>query len=127
MKKHLPGLFLLLSMLLPASLTCALATDYTYAAAGRLVGAAYDIGASITYAYDAKGNLAQRTANTPALGGSRGDINADSIVNLADVVAVLKILTGQQPDSMIDVANSIDGGLQIDMKDAVYILGEMVK
>ena len=127
MKKLLIGALLILLLALPASFANALTTTYTYDAAGRLIGAAYDIGASITYAYDANGNLAQRTANTPALDGGPGDINADGLVNLADVTIVLKVLTGQAPNATIDASNSIDSQAQIGIKDAIYILGEMAK
>ena len=80
-----------------------------------------------TLSYDANGNLKQRTANTPALDGGPGDINADGLVNLADVTIVLKVLTGQAPNATIDASNSIDSNAQIGIKDAIYILDEMVK
>ena len=127
MKKPLIGALLILSMVAPASFVSALTANYTYDAAGRLTGAEYDIGSSITYAYDANGNLAQRTANTPALDGGPGDINVDGLVNLADVTIVLKVLTGQAPNATIDASNSIDSQAQIGIKDAIYILGEMAR
>ena len=123
MNKHLIGALLVLLLALPASFANALTTTYTYDAAGRLVGAEYDIGASITYHYDANGNLVQRTVNTP--NGGPGDINADGRINLTDVIIVLKLLSGEQLNSTIDASNSIDGNSQIGIKDAIYILGEI--
>ena len=125
MKKSLTAICLFVSLLAPASLTCALTIDYTYDVAGRLKSAEYDIGVSITYVYDDNGNLVQRTANTPDLNGGPGDINADGFVNLADVIVVLKVLTNQQPNSTIEVSNSINGDSKIDIQDAIHILGEM--
>lgn len=125
MKKHLIGTLLLLSMLLPASFTSALTTIYTYDAAGRLARVEYDIDASIAYAYDVRGNLVLKTVNTAEPAGRPGDINADDNVNLTDVIIVLKLLSGQNPNSTIDASNSIDENSKIGLKEAIYILGEI--
>ncbi len=54
-----------------------------------------------------------------------GDINGDEVVNLADVITVLTILSGGQVSTSIEAGNSIDINSQIGLEDAVYILRDV--
>ena len=68
------------ALLLPSQ---ALAASYTYDAAGRLLGADYGTGKSISYGYDNAGNLIQATQPAPALLIARAPANQLTVSWLA--------------------------------------------
>ncbi len=55
-----------------------------------------------------------------------GDINDDAAVDLTDAILVLQVLSGIDPVNPINSANSIDSNLQVGIKDAIYILRDVV-
>ena len=123
MKKYLIGTFLLVSMVLPASFSGALTTDYTYDTAGRLARADYDINASITYDYDVNSNLVQRNVYTFEL---RGDINNNGAVDLEDVILGLQVLA-EQNTTGISISGDVNDDQRIGMEEILYGLGKVAQ
>ena len=54
----------------------------------------------------------------------RGDVNGDGAVNLKDVISALQVVTGQSPDSIMEVAD-VDGDGRIGLGEAVIILQKL--
>ena len=91
-------LMLLWSVLLPFTSDGA-TISYQYDNLNRLTKVRYGDGTWITYVYDPAGNRLSRTLslNNAAL---KGDINGDDLVNLADAIKGLQIVSGLNPSGI---------------------------
>ena len=54
-----------------------------------------------------------------------GDFNDDDAVDLTDVILVLQVMSGIDPVTSINSANSIDADSKVGIKDAIYILRDV--
>lgn len=60
--------------------------------------------------------------------GIMGDINADQVLDLKDLVLAFKLMAGMDlNDTLLSTAAEINGDNKIGMKDMVYILKEIVR
>jgi YD repeat-containing protein len=98
---------------------------YQYDRLNRLTSVRYEGGSFISYTYDPAGNRLSRTISAVVL-PVKGNINEDELVNLADAILGLQILSGLKPAGIrSDYAGSgadIGNNLKIGLEEAIYIL-----
>lgn len=102
--------------------TSAATVNHTYDDLNCLVQTVYENGAkmtTITYTYDAAGNMLsfQVTSNFLA-----GDIDNNQAVGLADAILALQIAAGISPPSTIYKEADLNGDGKIGIIEAIYIL-----
>jgi YD repeat-containing protein len=119
---------LLWGVLLPFQGNCT-TISYEYDRLNRLTSVLYGSGTRISYAYDPAGN---RLTVTRAVEMIKGNINEDELVNLADAILGLQILSGLNPTGIRSgyAASGTDVGAnrKIGPEEVIYILqkvGEM--
>ncbi len=82
------------------------AQTYTYDSNNRLTKVVYDNGTTITYSFDALGNRISKTV-TGSTAGTRGDVDGDGHVTMADVYSIVDFIMGKNPspfdENMADV------------------------
>ncbi len=95
----------------------AVIVTYNYDNAGRLTKADFGSGKWISYTYDNAGNILKREVFTENI---KGDVNGDGVVDLADIIEVLKIQVGINvvPNMKADV----DGDGKIGVAEGLYVL-----
>lgn len=57
---------------------------------------------------------------------TKGDVNGDEVVNIADAVCILNYLVGMNPSPFIEAAADVNGDTVIDIADAVHIVNYVV-
>jgi YD repeat-containing protein len=96
---------------------------YQYDRLNRLTSVLYDDVTRISYAYDPAGNRLSVTRMGEVL---KGKINEDELVNLADAILGLQVLSGQKLSGIrSDFAASgtdVGGNKKIGMEEVIYIL-----
>ncbi len=96
-----------------ATTTTAAAQSYTYDEAGRLAGVSYADGSTITYSYDANGNLLERLATTPS-NGVDGASNRSNGSNGSSLTVGSNLVTDQ---ATLTVTTEETGLLLIEVLD----------
>jgi len=132
MKKYfnLPQMAVLICtvLLLSGNTVTAAMIQYTYDNAGRLVRAEYEGGKIMSYRYDANGNPLTRKVLGEII---RGDVNTDSLVNLADVFVTLPILAGLAvpPETISDYMAGKKGvdADRLGLAEILYILQDITE
>jgi hypothetical protein len=85
----------------------------------------YGDGTRISYVYDPAGNRLSRTIAAVVL-PLQGNINGDDLINLADAILALKVLSGQDPvgirSDFTASGADVGGNLKIGLEEVVYIL-----
>ena len=100
----------------------ALTVSYTYDGAGRLIKMAFGSGQRILYTYDAGGNILKRQSFDRG-SDLYGDVNGDGIVNLTDIVTVLKLQADMDREKDYYNMNAdVNGDNRIGTAEALYIL-----
>lgn len=118
-----------LGVLLFAS-TTGVAQTYTYDEAGRLTGASYADGSTITYSYDANGNLLERAATTPTtsveggvsgVSGSSLTVGPNPVTNQA-TIGVTTNQTGPLLLSIVDLQGTIVATLTVEQSNSDQVV-----
>lgn len=91
--------------------------NYQYDAAGRLVEVNNGDKYRFIYTYDAAGNLLHRE-NGPT------DISGNGVTDLADLIIVLKIITGQTPSATFN-KQDINGDGKLGLEEGLQVLREI--
>jgi len=100
----------------------ALTVTYTYDGAGRLTKAAFASGQRILYFYDQAGNILKRQSFDRG-SDLYGDVNGDGIVNLTDIVTVLKLQADMDRErDYYNMNADVNGDNRIGTAEALYIL-----
>jgi len=96
---------------------------YQYDRLNRLTSVLYEDVNRISYVYDAAGNRLSVTRSIEVL---KGNINEDELVNLADAILGLQVLSGLKPAGIrSDYAASgtdVNSNQRIGMEEVIYIL-----
>jgi len=97
----------------------AMAETYTYDDLNRLWRVDFADGSFIEYMYDDVHNRRQKTVYSAVL---PGDADGNGVVDLADVVLVLRIVGGITPAAPVVVESDVNGDGRIGLEEAVYAL-----
>jgi YD repeat-containing protein len=90
---------------------------YTYDDLNRLTKADYGDGSYIEYVYDNAGNRTQKICDGAVI---PGDTDADTDVDLKDVILDLQISAGEKPAVYIQKESDVSGEGQIGIQEAVF-------
>lgn len=104
---------------LPAA---AVTVTHTYDGVGRLTKTAFGSGQRILYTYDQAGNILKRQSFDR---GSNlyGDVNGDGVVNLTDIITVLKLQADMDRErDYYNMNADVNSDNRIGAAEAVYIL-----
>lgn len=115
----------LLSLLLLPGFSFAETIAYQYDNFGQLKDAQYGTGMDLVYVYDAIGNRESFTLSAPL--GLAGDINGDSVIDLADVIFGLKLSSGETVAQPISKTSDINSDNKVGMEEVIYIMQKVAE
>jgi YD repeat-containing protein len=122
-RRILPLVLVLGMVLYPFQGSATTTITYQYDRLNRLTSVLYDDVTRISYTYDPAGNRKALARTVEVL---KGKINEDELVNLADAILGLQLLSGLNPSGIrSDYAASgtdVGGNKKIGLEEVIYIL-----